>query len=447
MIFVGNTRFLGEDSPDTGIPFGIVFVSQAEQMTVVTTESETEHSVAIYSEIVECNGGGSGGGTVEGAATVTFMNGDAVYYTRPVVIGDDCPDPITQGRVDAPTKESTAQYDYTYSGWTLTDGGEADTDNTLKNITEDRTIYAAYTSAVRYYTITYYDSDGTTVLKTEQVAYGSKPAYMPEKSGASFTGWVPSLANVTGDASYTAQWEDKVTFAGGSWEDIIAIAEAGQAEEYFAIGDKKDIVAENGAQIRLTIIGFQHDDLADGSGKAAMTIAVGTTSANSSKYLTETFTMSSDWTEVASMIDNAYLSYFPEIVRSNIKTVNKPCANRIAFQEYELITVPFNLFTLSVEETKIYRYMTTEYKSEQWYKLVVKLGETYEWFNINSDYYGLRPYNLTGANDWWLRQVGGGSKENYTWYYKYAQGTGQNIFDMDSASNSTLKKLRFAFCI
>lgn len=445
MIFAGNSQFLDSTSTDTGIPFGIVFVGQAEQMTVLTTDLGTEHSVAIYHEIVECNGGGSGGGTVEGAATVTFMNGDAVYYTRPEIIGDDCPNPVTQGRVDAPKKESTAQYDYTYSGWSLTDGGTAST-SALANITEDRTVYAAYTSAVRYYTITYYDSDGTTVLKTEQVAYGSKPTYVPEKSGASFTGWVPSLANVTGDASYAAQWEDKVTFAGGSWEDIIAIADAGQAEEYFAIGDKKDIVAENGAQIRLTIIGFQHDDLADGSGKAAMTIAVGTTDVNSSKYLTETFAMSSDWTEVATMIDNAYLSYFPEIVRSNVKTVNKPCANWLGAFEYELITVPFNLFTLSVEETKIDRYFAIEYKSEDWYKRAVKLGETYEWFNVNTNYNGMRPYNLTGARDWWLRQVGS-SKADQTWYYNFGKGTGNYIYDMEVASNSTLKKLRFAFCI
>lgn len=240
MIFAGNSRFLDSTSPDTGIPFGIVFVGQAEQMTVLATDPGTEHSIAIYHEIVECNGGGSGGGTVEGAATVTFMNGDAVYYTRPEIIGDDCPNPVTQGRVDAPKKESTAQYDYTYSGWSLTDGGAANTTNALKNITEDRTVYAAYTSAVRYYTITYYDSDGTTVLKTESLPYGAEITYSPIKDNKELDKWIPDVSPVVGDASYTATWKEEVTFAAGSWEDIIAIADAGQASERFAVGDERE---------------------------------------------------------------------------------------------------------------------------------------------------------------------------------------------------------------
>lgn len=93
-------------------------------------------------------GKAAGGGTAEGCVTVTFMNGAEVLFTRPVYIGDDCPDPVTQGRIDTPAKESTAQYEYTFNGWTATDGGVADS-TALKNITADKTLYAAYSSAVR----------------------------------------------------------------------------------------------------------------------------------------------------------------------------------------------------------------------------------------------------------------------------------------------------------
>jgi hypothetical protein len=119
--------------------------------------------------------------------------------------GDDCPDPITQGHISTPTKESTAQYDYTFSGWSLTDGGSANS-NALTNVTEDKKVYVAFSSAVRYYTVTYYDEDGTTVLKTESLAYGTVPNYKPTKEGVAFGNWTPTPVPVTGDASYTAVW-------------------------------------------------------------------------------------------------------------------------------------------------------------------------------------------------------------------------------------------------
>lgn len=161
-----------------------------------------------------------GGGSVAGCVTVTFMNGNTELFSRPVYIGDDCPNPITQGHIaTTPTKESTAQYDYTYSGWCSADGGTADA-NILKNITADKTVYAAYTSTARKYTVTFYDDDGTTVLHSQQYYYNAMPSYTPTKSGYLCTGWTPALTKVKGDASYTVIWgtvlvlipEQSVTF-------------------------------------------------------------------------------------------------------------------------------------------------------------------------------------------------------------------------------------------
>lgn len=146
-----------------------------------------------------------GGGGAEGCVTVTFMNGDNVLLTRPVYIGDDCPDPITQGRIETPTKESTVQYNYTHSGWTSYNGGTANS-SVLKNITEDKVVYSAYTKTAVKYTITYYDEDGTTVLHTEQLGYGTIPSYVPTKEGTTFGEWLPTPVMVTGDASYTVSW-------------------------------------------------------------------------------------------------------------------------------------------------------------------------------------------------------------------------------------------------
>ena len=252
---------------------GADYLALCNAIRAKTGKTETLKSGDLAAEVESITGGGNGG-SVEGVHTVTFMSedGSAVLYERLVVDGDDCANVVDRGLLATPTKESTAQYNYTYSGWSLTSGGSASA-SALKSVTSDRTVYAAFNSSTRYYTITYYDGD--TVLKTESLPYGAMPSYTPEKDGASFDGWTPALTTVTGNASYTAVWQEKVTFAGGSWADIAAISESGQAADYFAVGDKRTITI-NGYSIVIAIAGFNHDDLADGSGKAGMSIVLET---------------------------------------------------------------------------------------------------------------------------------------------------------------------------
>lgn len=144
---------------------------------------------------------------------VTFMNGDEELYRMPVLTGDDCKDPYTRGDIVTPTKESTAQFDFTYSGWTLEDGKPADS-AALSAVTEDRTVYAAYTEAIRYYVVDFYD--GETMLKSEVHAYGSTPEYEPAKIGFIFTGWQPEIGAVTGPISYKAVWEQLAVLDSGT---------------------------------------------------------------------------------------------------------------------------------------------------------------------------------------------------------------------------------------
>lgn len=157
------------------------------------------------------------GGSSDDVRYVTFMNGDEFLFRKPVAVGDDCVDVLTKGLIETPTKESTVQYDYTYYGWGASDNGAADA-NILKNITEDKTVYAIYTSTLRRYTITYLDDDGVTILHTEQLAYGTVPSYKPAKESAIFTGWNTEPVAVTGDATYIATWEE---FIGGNHTSTI----------------------------------------------------------------------------------------------------------------------------------------------------------------------------------------------------------------------------------
>lgn len=150
----------------------------------------------------------TGGGSSADVHYVTFTNASTgETYVKPVAHGDDCVDPVVKGLWETPTQESTAAEDYTFSGgWSATPGGAADA-NILKNITEDKTVYAVFTATVREYTITYLDDDGVTVLHTEQLAYGTVPSYEPKKEGFIFSGWVETLVAVVGDATYTAKWD------------------------------------------------------------------------------------------------------------------------------------------------------------------------------------------------------------------------------------------------
>ena len=173
---------------------------------------------AAIEGITTGGGGSSGDNRVK---YVTFMYGETELIKYPVISGDTCRDPVANGYISAPTKESTAQYDYTFYGWGASDGGAADA-NILKNITEDKTVYAIFTATARLYTITWLDEDGTELPGQKQWAYGTVPSYTPTKDGYAFDKWTPTPVAVTGDASYVASWSSVVaagTFSTGlAWK-------------------------------------------------------------------------------------------------------------------------------------------------------------------------------------------------------------------------------------
>lgn len=224
----------------------------------------------------------TGGGFGESSADVKYVtfkshDGTETYGVKPTATGDDCADPIARGLFAKPTREASAQYLYNFMGWASEPGGAVDAD-ALKGVTEDRTVYAAYSEATRGYVITYYDSDGTRVLFTEFLMYGSIPSYVPTKTGYNFDGWTPAPAPVTGEASYTASWQSaNLKLADYSWAEIVAMANAGDAGA-FSIGDSKEFTLTNfqghpGIH-SAKLIGVNMDDKADGTGKANLTFII-----------------------------------------------------------------------------------------------------------------------------------------------------------------------------
>ena len=264
----------------------IVPQSRNEQLLLALLNGETvdmvprSRSEALL--IALCEKGLSGGGSCDDVRYVTFMSedGNVEYGKKAVAVGDDCADPIARGVFATPTRESDVQYNYTFYGWATEPNGGADA-NWNKAITEDKTVYANFSASVRYYTITYYDSNGTTVLKTESLAYGATPSYKPTKTDYMLGGWTPDVTEVTGDAAYIAIWVAKPLFAAASWAEIDEICQSGLAASAFNIGDKRTItipyIKSNGTiyaryNIEFQIVGFDMETKEDGT-KAAVTIA------------------------------------------------------------------------------------------------------------------------------------------------------------------------------
>ncbi len=133
---------------------------------------------------------------------ITFKNGDETLQSSQVAYGTT---PTYSGAT--PTKAATAQYEYTFSGW----------NPEIAAVTGEATYTAQFTQKVRSYTVTFVDYDGKT-LDTQSVEYGTTPTYSgatPTKAATAqyeytFSGWNPEIAAVTGEATYTAQFTQKV---------------------------------------------------------------------------------------------------------------------------------------------------------------------------------------------------------------------------------------------
>lgn len=265
------------------------------------------------------------GGTDQELCYVTFMNhdGTAQLYQRAVIPGNDCGNVVEIGLLEAPAKESTAQHDFTFSGWTTTPGGSKE-DTALKNVTTDRTVYAAYATRTRLYTVRFFDGD--TLLTAMQVAYGESANFTIEKEGYQFEGWVPSNLNITADTDCYAQWATALTFANGTWEQINEVCQQGEADYYFGIGDTKTIVGTDNAAYVLRIIGLNLDTKADGSGKAGITVSItkpDEIAAASGALYDGNQTGFWETTAARSYLQNTFMQILPADLQSVIKTVTK----------------------------------------------------------------------------------------------------------------------------
>lgn len=107
-----------------------------------------------------------------------------------------------------PTKDSTAEYSYTFTNSWLP---------ALKPADGDATYTAQYDAVRRKYTVKFLNYDGTE-LQVSEVEYGSLPIYNgktpvkidDKQYDYTFVGWLPQIEKVTGNATYIANFSESI---------------------------------------------------------------------------------------------------------------------------------------------------------------------------------------------------------------------------------------------
>ena len=175
-----------------------------------------------------------------------------------------------------------------------------------------------------------------------------------------------------------------------SWAQIAAVSAAGNAENYWKVGDEIDIVV-NGETLTLQIYGFNHDNLT-GGGKAGITFGMKnlmaeTRQMNSSSTNSDGFTGSAMY----SWLQNTLFPALPEDLRGYIKAVDKKTS--AGSQSSTINTNSMKLFLFSAIENGL-RTTTAVYKDE---------GETYPIFTDNASRIKKLANGSGSAHNWWER--------------------------------------------
>lgn len=115
------------------------------------------------------------------------------------------------------THDSTAQYTFTFLGWSRTPEATVVDPNALTNVTADRHVYAVYQLTVQTYTVTFTNpensADNDTVTNvpygTAVVAYpkSTEPS-VPDEEDMLFIGWEPEPTNIQSNVNCVAQFRD-----------------------------------------------------------------------------------------------------------------------------------------------------------------------------------------------------------------------------------------------
>lgn len=198
-------------------------------------------------------------------------------------------------------------------------------------------------------------------------------------------------------------------FANNTWEQIIEACHNNEVPDTWKVADQKPMTI-NGVDYQIDIIGKNHDDYSDGSGKAPLTFQLHDCYADT-KQMNSSNTNSGGWTSCAMRSTHlpAILALMPTEVQSGIREVNK--LTSAGNQSATINTTADKLFLLS--EVEIFGRSTYSKSGE---------GAQYDYYKAGNSH--VKSYN-GNAYIWWERSPYGSNSTNFCIVNSY--GASYNI--------------------
>ena len=211
-------------------------------------------------------------------------------------------------------------------------------------------------------------------------------------------------------------------FANNTWEQIIAACHNNEVPDTWKVADHKPMTI-GGSDYLIDIIGKNHDDYSDGSGKAPLTFQLHDCY-NIAKAMHSTGSNTMGWEKCSMRVEHlpTILKQMPADVQSGIREVNKISKN--GGKSTLLVTTKDSLFLLS--EVEVFGSSSNPLSGE---------GTQYDYYKAGNS--TVKNFNGS-AYDWWERSPSTGS----TRYYCVVKSTGSSI----NANSNTIRGVAFAFC-
>lgn len=212
------------------------------------------------------------------------------------------------------------------------------------------------------------------------------------------------------------------TFANNTWESVIAACQLKLVPSTWAVGDQLTMTI-GGTSYLVDIIGKNHDNYADGSGKAPLTFQLHDCY-NTLYRMNDTATNVGGWASSLMRTTHlpAIMALMPAEVQAGIREVHK------------LTSIGSANSTIGTTADKLFLLSEAEVRNNLW--------ETFSGEGVRYDYYkeinSVKHFNGT-ANFWWTRSP----RNAYTSQFCYMT-TGNNSSSNASASSSL--GVAFAFC-
>lgn len=211
-------------------------------------------------------------------------------------------------------------------------------------------------------------------------------------------------------------------FANNTWEQIIAACHNNEVPDTWKVADQKPMTI-GGEDYLIDIIGKNHDDYSDGSGKAPLTFQLHDCY-KIAKAMYSTASNVKGWTNCSMRVEHLpiILKQMPADVQSGIREVNKISSSD--GKKPSLETTKDNLFLLS--EVEVFGSSSNSLSGE---------GTQYDYYKAGNS--TVKNFNGS-AYDWWERSP----TANSTRYYCNVKSTGSPV---NSSANVT-RGVAFGFC-